>query len=299
MKSRLPDFIAVGPQRTGTTWMHQVLSGHAGLPASKETDFFTKNFERGLDWYLGFFRDCPPDLPMGEIDPNYFGDELAADRIGTMIPHCRILVTLRDPVDRAWSSYRTMRRDAWTRASFEQTVHQNRVIRESSRYAHHLANWREHFGADRVLVMLYDDLELDPQAYLNRICAFVGVARIAADGATAASERVNTVTRAPRSRKLAQSARNARDWMLMHRWNGALRMLEALGVWRFAFGGGEVFGDIDPEIDARLREQFRPEVEALETMLGRDLSAWKRPRAKSSAAGTPAPAQPAAATDRA
>jgi Sulfotransferase domain len=299
MKARLPDFIAVGPQRTGTTWMHQVMAGHAGLPASKETDFFTKNFARGLDWYLEFFRDCPPDLPMGEIDPNYFGDELAADRIATMIPRCRIIVTLRDPVDRAWSSYRTMRRDAWTRAGFEETVRQNRVIRESSRYAHHLANWREHFGAERVLVMLYDDLERDPQAYLDRICEFAGISPIAVRGDASVSARVNTVTRAPRSRKLAQNARNARDWMRMHRWNGALRMLDALGVWRFAFGGGEAFGDIDPAIDARLREQFRSEIEALETMLGRDLSAWKRPRANSSAAGSAATARRAAAPDRA
>jgi Sulfotransferase family len=298
MKPRLPDFIAVGPQRTGTTWMHQVLRGHAGLPASKETDFFTRNFARGLKWYLEFFRDCPPDLPMGEIDPNYFGEELAADRIAAMIPHCGIIVTLRDPVDRAWSSYRTMRRDAWTRAGFEETALHNPVIRESSRYAHHLANWRAHFGADRLLVMLYDDLERDPQTYLDRICAFAGIAPIRVQGAAAASERVNTVTRAPRSRKLARNARNARDWMLMHRWNGALRMLDTLGVWRFAFGGGETFGEIDPEIDARLREHFRPEVEALEKMLGRDLSTWKRLRAKSPAGGPTAPSQPAAAANR-
>jgi Sulfotransferase family len=298
MKPRLPDFIAVGPQRTGTTWMHQVMAGHAGLPATKETDFFTRNFDRGLDWYLEFFRDCAPDRPMGEIDPNYFGEELAADRIATMIPQCKVVVTLRDPVDRAWSSYRTMRRDAWTRTSFEETVRTNRVIRESSRYAYHLTNWRRHLGDDRVLVMLYDDLERDPQAYLDQICAFIGIAPITLRGTTGASERVNTVTRAPRSRKLAQNARNARDWMLMHRWNGALRILDTLGVWRFAFGGGEEFGEIDPEIDARLREQFRAEVEGLEAMIDRDLSAWKRPPAKSSAADSLAASHRAAAADR-
>jgi hypothetical protein len=272
---RLPDFIAVGPQRTGTTWLHQALTGHVGLPLIKETDFFLKHFDKGLDWYLASFANCPPGRPMGEIDPNYFGDVQAYERIARVIPACKIIVSLRDPTERAWSGYRTMRRDAWTRVSFEETVARNDIIRESSRYAFHLGNLQRLFGADRVLVTFYDDLETDPQAYLDRICEFIGAPHIAVAGTQLATERVNTVTRAPRNRRLAQNARNARDWMLFHRWHRAIALLEAVGVWRFAFGGGEEFGAMDPEVERRLRERFRPEVEALEALTGRDLSAWK------------------------
>ncbi|MHB8383409.1 MAG: sulfotransferase family protein [Candidatus Binataceae bacterium] len=281
---RLPDFIAVGPQRTGTTWLHQVLTGHVGLPSSKETDFFLDNFARGADWYLAFFAACPAATPMGEVDPNYFGVPAARERISATIPRCRIVVSLRDPTERAWSSYRTMRRDAWTRGGFEDTVMRNGIIRESSRYAFHLANWQRDFGAERVLVCLYDDLEADPQAYLDRICEFIGAPAVAVRGTAAARERVNAVTEAPRSRKLAQSARDARDWLAMHRWNRTSQALERLGVWRFAFSGGEEFGAIDPGAEARLREYFRPEVEALESLIGRDLSAWKLPRPRAEAA---------------
>jgi hypothetical protein len=281
---RLPDFIAVGPQRTGTTWMHKVLTGRVGLPATKETDFFLKNFARGLDWYLAFFAACPSTVPMGEIDPNYFGAPAARERIAAILPRCRIIVSLRDPTARAWSSYRTMRRDAWTRAGFEETVMRNDIIRESSRYAFHLAAWQRDFGAERVLICLYDDLESDPQAYLDRICEFIGAPRVAVRGAAAATERVNTVTEAPRNRKLAQSARDARDWLGMHRWSRTERMLERLGLWRLAFSGGEEFGPIDPAAEARLREHFRPEVEALEALLGRDLAAWKYRRYRQTAA---------------
>jgi hypothetical protein len=277
--ARLPDFIAVGPQRTGTTWMHQVMKDHVGLPrGTKETDFFLKNFSRGLPWYLDYFRGYPADLPIGEIDPNYFGEDLARERIGELLPRCKIIVTLRDPVERAYSSYRVMRRDAWTRVGFEETVAKNRIIRESSRYAQHLALWQERFGREHVLVCLYDDLEASPQKFLDAICDFIGTPRIKVDGAAIASERVNTVTHAPRSRKLAQNARNARDWMREHRWHRAIDLLERAGVWKFCFGGGEEFGPLDPRAEARLREHFRPEVEALERMLGRDLSAWKAPR---------------------
>jgi hypothetical protein len=279
--SRLPDFLAVGPQRTGTTWLHQVMRGHVGLPAgTKETDFFLNNYSKGLDWYREYFRGYPSELPLGEVDPNYFGADAARERIAKDIPHAKIVVTLRDPVDRAYSSYRVMRRDAWTRVGFEETVANNRIIRESSRYAHHLGKWRESFGNERVMVCLYDDLEKSPQSFLDAICDFIGAKRIAVEGSAIASERINAVTRAPRSRKLAQNARNARDWMLIHRWSRAIEILDRAGVWRFCFGGGEEFAPLDPQTEARLREHFRPEVEAIEKMIGRDLSDWKTPRSQ-------------------
>ena len=63
----------------------------------------------------------------------------------------------------------------------------------------------------------------------------------------------------------------------------AVHLLEVAGVWKFCFGGGEEFAPLDPEVDARLREHFRPEVEALERLIGRDLSAWKTTRAAATA----------------
>ncbi len=276
---RWPDFIVVGPQRTGTTWLHEVMKPHLGLPRGiKETDFFLKNYSRGVAWYLEYFRGYPADLPIGEVDPNYFGEEIARERIEQDIPSAKIIVTLRDPVQRAYSSYRVMRRDAWTRVSFEETVAKNHIIRESSRYAHHLESWQRSFGKDRVLVCFYDDLEQSAQDFLDPLCDFIGAKRIKVEGSELASERVNTVTRAPRSRKLAQNARNARDWMRLHRWHRAVDLLESAGVWRFCFEGGEEFLPLDPETDARLREHFRPEVEALERLTGRDLSGWKKTR---------------------
>jgi len=293
--SRLPDFIAVGPQRTGTTWLHEVMAPHLGLPrGTKETDFFLSNYSKGIEWYRDFFRSYPPGMMLGEVDPNYFGEEIARERIANDLPRAKIIVSLRDPIERAYSSYRVMRRDAWTRVGFEETVAKNRIIRESSRYAHHLMNWQRSFGKDRVLVCFYDDLEQSPQTFLDQISDFIGANRIKVESAAIASERVNTVTHAPRSRKLAQNARNARDWMRRHRWYRTIDLLKQASVWSFCFGGGEEFGALDPEIAARLREHFRAEIEALECLVGRDLSAWKTartseptpvPMMKSSAAG--------------
>jgi hypothetical protein len=59
--------------------------------------------------------------------------------------------------------------------------------------------------------------------------------------------------------------------------DGAVQRLERLGLWRFCFGGGGPFAALAAQTEARLRSFFTPEVEALEELLGRDLSAWKEP----------------------
>jgi len=97
---RLPDFVGVGPGRTGTTWLHEVLKGHVNLPAGiKETDFFTTNYNKGIEWYADHFRDADRIRPTGEINP-YFGFPEAAERIAIHIPRCKIICTFRNPVER-------------------------------------------------------------------------------------------------------------------------------------------------------------------------------------------------------
>ncbi len=275
---RLPGFIAIGPPRTGTTWLYRALGGHVGLPReTKETDFFSAHYAKGLDWYLEFFRDCAPALPMGEISPNYFAAPQAPERIASHIPGCRIVCTLRDPVERLYSFYRLMRHNGWTRATMAELAQGDTPATEASRYAHYLGRWREWFGAERVLVALYDDLESEPQRFLDAICGFIGIAPIALAGSPLLGKRVNSVTRGPRIALLAEQAWRLRRWLQERKAGAAITLLRKAGLWRFSFRGGGEFGPLDPALDRRLRERFRPEVEALEEMLGRDLSAWKRP----------------------
>ena len=277
-RGAMPDFIAVGVGRSGTTWLHRVLQGRVGLPFGiKETDYFLRSYDKGLEWYRSFFEKCPPGLPIGEICPTYFSSADARERIARHIPDCKIICTFREPVERAYSHYKLMRHNAWTKVSFEEAVDRYREIDEMNRYAFHLRAWREIFGAENVLTCLYDDLEADPQGYLDQVCNFIGIPRFQLDGSEA-SARVNTFPSAPRNRKLAQNARHARDWLRARRAYRIVSLLDRAGVWRFCFEGGEEFPPVDPELEARLRERFRPEVEQLEKLIHRDLSAWKFPR---------------------
>lgn len=273
---RRPDFIAVGPPRAATTWLDEALRGHVGLPRNrKETDFFKRNYARGLRWYLEYFRDCPPDLPCGEICPTLFPLPEARERIAHDLPGVKIIVTLRDPVARAYSYYRLMRRYAWVKTDFEDAVRNRKDIRDCNRYAFHLREWQRLFGASRVLVCFYDDLKRSPQDYVDRISDFIGAPRFKLATGIVASEEVNGVARAPRSKHLAQNARNLQIWLDDNDWHRTRDLFERWGVWRYCYGRGEEFKPLDPAVDARVRALFVDEVAQLERLVGRDLSAWK------------------------
>lgn len=275
---RLPDFFAIGPARTGTTWLHGALFHRASLPkGTKETHYFDWFYDKGIDWYRAYFVDCPADRPVGEIAPTYFHKPEVRERIARAVPNCRIVCTLRDPVKRAYSAYRVFVREGETRLGFEEELMRpdSRIL-QSSRYAFHLRGWRETFGAANVAVFLYDDLEADDQAYFDSICDFLGVARLDLTEVRPFLVR-NAVRRAPRSLRVADWAHRFRVWLWSRRADPVVRALDRWGVWRLIQESQKDFAPLSLEFEARLRRLFLPEVEALEELLGRDLSAWKLP----------------------
>ena len=109
MPRRLPEIIGAGPGRTGTTWLHRVLEGHVDLPYGvKETQFFNTFYDKGIDWYARHFRYATGERKIAEICPYFFHPHAPA-RIKTHIPNCRVITTLRDPVDHAFSAYKLVR----------------------------------------------------------------------------------------------------------------------------------------------------------------------------------------------
>jgi hypothetical protein len=274
----LPDFLGIGPGRTGTTWLHEVLVGHADLPAGlKETQFFNHSYGRGIEWYASHFRHARGDRPIGEICP-YFIDTEAPGRIKQHMPECKLAVCFRDPVDHAYSNYKLLIAYAWARGSFEEVLETRPHIDRGNQYASNLKRWFDTFGREQVMVTWYEDLSSQPQRYLDRFCEFTGIEKFALPESGPAEKKVNEFQSRPRNRRLAQNARHVMYWM---RDRGAYSMINALeraGVWAFCFGGGVPHPRLTAEQDARLRARYLPEVEALEDLLGCDLSRWKRPR---------------------
>ncbi len=233
-RGRLPDFLGVGQPRSGTSWLDTVLRGHVGLPRDiKEVDFFVKNYARGIDWYASYFTDCDPALPAGEICPSYFGSDAARERIAQYIPDCRIICTFRDPVHVLFSFWKLARRNAWTDRDFESYRPNGWQVGGQG-----LRGWRETFGKDHVLALFYDDLEANPQDYLDQVCDFIGIERIAIANSAIASERINSFRRLPRNPRLARKGRKLRDWLQSREHFRAINLLARAGSLAFLLRWG-------------------------------------------------------------
>ena len=273
---RLPDFICIGPGRTGTTWLHAALTGHVGLPLRvKETRFWGQYYYKGIEWYADHFRHCDPSLPVGEACP-YFATPNAREQIARHLPNCKIIVTLREPVDRTYSQYRLMRKMGLARASFEEELKHPRIV-DTNRYAFHLRGWMDLFGADNVKVLLFDDLRNHPQKFLDEVCAFIGIPNISLATTTIRDSDVNSLMYQPRTRRISRRISDIMDFMHRKRAYRTMNFLDRIGFWEFWLTGRRPFPALAPATARRLREQLLPEIEAVEALTGLDLKVWKAP----------------------
>lgn len=270
-----PSFLVVGPPRTGTSWLHKVLEPYATLPSpSKETRFFDLHFERGFGWYQWHFPRRG-NGPMGEVAPTYFASAKARRRIAATIPAARIVFIFRNPVQRAVSLYRLKRAYGMIPWSFEEALHKDPELINSGLYWTQLAEWRQYFPDQQLLVTTYDDLISDPQGFVDRVAGFIGVPKI--EIGRSQLQRVYSSERMtmPRSYLATRTATVFADWCKARHLDHLVASVRQSTLIKLFLGGGEPLPDVSPSILHKLSETFRPEVEGLESLLGRGLEEWK------------------------
>ena len=189
-----PQFLMVGPPRTGTTLLRRLFDLHPKIAApSGELFFFSNrtgqragsNRQRApLSWYLGAFKAAAERKPearlIGEKTPHYFStsDEQMAFA-SLLLPNVKIIATLRDPVVRAWSEIKVQRRvtEAEIVAALSEGARPNWLaeIIDAGRYAAHLKGWLTHVTPDRLLLVDCDALETNVAEEAGRIFRWLGV----------------------------------------------------------------------------------------------------------------------------
>lgn len=270
-----PTFLFIGPDKSGSTWLYEVLRQHPHcfVPSVKDIYFFDRHYHRGLDWYLSFFDEAPPRArAVGELSHDYLYSPEAARRIARDLPDVRLLTCLRDPVDRAFSHYLFLIRSGQTRASFEEALDRYPGIVEHSRYHRYLREYYGLFGRERIKVLWFHELQSNPRRFAAEAFHFLGVEFVEE---IQYEERHLGASR-PRAHALARLARlgatGARRAGLERLVGAAKRSVLPRLLYRpYAEGDRPVLGVANR---ARLRETLREDVESLQELLGADLSAW-------------------------
>lgn len=259
----------VGCQRCGSTWVDAALREHPKiyLPPQKQTYFFDKHYDRGFDWYLNQFEDVTEQhVAVGEISTGYCLPE-AVKTMAHHLPHIQLIMTLRHPVERAYSNYQSRKvEQQWP--DFETAIECDPDLLERGRYIEQVENLLEHYPRQRILFLLYDDLDRDDRGYLGSILEFLGLDPLFESSQY--GQRRNAAM-FPRLRKALDGI-------------GLKPALNALS--RSAVGdavrkikknrGSSSARDLDPVTRAKLVAYYRPLNDRLGKFLDRDLSSWNR-----------------------
>jgi hypothetical protein len=259
----LPDYIIIGVQRGGTTSLYNYLIQHPAILSSyrKEVHYFTKNYGKGLSWYLSNFptefvrrrlaKQLGERVVTGEATPYYLFHPLAPIRIKQLVPDARFILLLRDPVERAYSHFDlSRRRNNEPLERFEDALdaeperlkgereklladetyfshsHQHHSYLTRGLYADQLEYWFQFFPREQILILRSEDMYEQTAEVFKQTCHHIGVREI---------------------------------------------VLPEFRV----FGKPKKVSPLSPETHERLREFFRPHNERLYQVIGRDMG-WEK-----------------------
>jgi len=188
-----PSFLIVGTQKGGTTSLYDYLIQHPEIiPVErKEIHFFDSNFDKGLPWYLSFFPEkiegqVRPNC--GEASPSYLFIEEIPQRVKGLFPDIKIIILLRNPVDRAIShfsmeKYRKLENLDFKTAIEKEQERMQENIRHRIRYSYleqglyhkHIKNWLKHFDENQLLFIKSEDFFDNPKEATSRAFKLLGL----------------------------------------------------------------------------------------------------------------------------
>ena len=204
----LPGFLIIGAQKAGTTALYSYLREHPAItgPPWKEVSFFDRHFWRGDAWYRGHFPNrlylrrmrarAGVEPIVGEASPSYVFHPLAPQRVASLLPDVRLIVLVRNPVDRALSHYHHEVALGREPLPFEEALEQedarlegelermlepryfshawwNFTYRARGRYAEQLERWLDLFPRERLLVVPSEDLLDRPAETYGQVLEFL------------------------------------------------------------------------------------------------------------------------------
>ncbi len=303
---RIPDFFVVGQPKSGTTALHDMLRSHPQvfLPESKEPWFFADELHErtpprpggtpaSLAEYTALFAAAAPGQRVGEISPLYLWSKTAAERIFAVRPDALIVAILREPAALLRSlhlefvqSYVEVEADLARALALEPERRAGRAVprhtywpkallySEHVAYVEQLRRYRERFGSERMLVLIYDDFRADNEGVVRELLRFVGADEAHPIAPVQANPTVQV--RSQRLHELVHAVSVGRG-PVSRAVKGAVKAVSPRRLRRGALHAAQqnvLYGEPQPpdeRLMAELRRRYAGEVRALSEYLGRDL----------------------------
>ncbi len=298
----LPNFLIVGAARSGTTSLYHYMSQHPDIFMSpiKEPHFFSfvndiphyngyrcegynENIVTDFNTYKKLFSQANNEKAIGESSTSYLYYPKAASNIKQYIPDCKIIILLRNPVDRAYSFYSFAVLHGYEALSFEQGLFKEAerlmmnwipiyYYMNWSYYYEHVNRFLNTFGTSNVRIYLYDDLKYSPDELITDVWTFLDV-----NPFFKPNMRIENRGGLPRSRIIHKALWE--PFILKSIFKSVVPELIRKRIRDFILSHGYTYNakpEIKAETRARLLELFKDDILKLQGLIKRDLSMWLR-----------------------
>jgi len=272
----LPNFLFIGPDKSGSTWLYEVLKSNPEVyvPVIKDIYYFDRYYYKGRKWYESFFSSVHNEKAIGELSHDYLYSADAARRIHECIPDVKLVVCLRNPVDRAISCYRYCLRLGLVNGEFEEAANRYPSIINNGFYYRAICNYLEYFDLSQLLILWYKEILVEPRDFIRRLYKNLGVddkyeSPVLSKHFMAAGKPRNVIV----ARYAKHSAEFLRD-MGFVKFVGYMKsksVIQDILYKNYKRGDNQT---IDTTITEKLRETYYSDIVQLESLLGNDLSEW-------------------------
>ena len=268
--------IGLGPIRSGTSWVHELLFGHSQVATTrmKEVNFFNTHFDRGVPWYEEQFRPTTRATRLrADISPFYMMDPTVCDRIARTVRDPILMINLRSPYERVLSWYEKYRQEdhpiGWLAS--DPKVHAEAL--EIGLTAAMLEQYSNRFGRNRLILVDYADLKRDAVGLAERLQRRLGL-------------DIETPPSVTREVNASVNYRSGALRRLAHLGGPVVRKLSPDLFYAMKFGPLHdlIFAKqriVGPSAEQKLgaigslRDAFEADISRLEDTLDRDLTSWR------------------------
>ena len=274
------DFVGIGAPKCATTWIYECLQEHpqiylAPKDQSRTSFFMMDDFQERISAYKSFLDK---DKIKGVFTVFYWTRKDVPSRIRKHNPNIKLIVSLRNPVERAYSQYlHASSLGKKKEKNFEQAMKKDpEGILEPGFYYKHLIKYFEKFPSKNILILLYDDIKKDPIGTIQRIYKFLSV-----DPSFVPESAYQKV--AVTKFKLTKLGKliHGEITPLLRKTKWGQRIHQSPWIrkyfYRFAefYTKGRQIPPMKKETREYLKRLYREDIENLEKLIGRDLSFWK------------------------
>lgn len=270
-----PNFLFVGPDKSGSTWLYEVLRHHPEcyVPICKDIYFFDRYYHRGMDWYLAHFKYAPENArAVGELCHDYLYSRIAAHRIARELPNVKLITCLRNPCERTFSHYLYLIRSGKTRMSFENALEHFPELINNSLYYKHLSVYFQEFERQQIKVCMFEDIKSDAKTFAKDIFEFLNLSFVEN---LHYDKQVLPASR-PRSFLLAKFAKMGANAARELSLTSAVGLVKRSALVKLLYEPYDQTNKprMDSTTQAWLLQEFYSDIVQLEHLLRMDLSHW-------------------------